>query len=91
MNLNELQNPDMTFFDTLLEGVTDFPEGTSVEDQIDILISRLAAGKRATGIANKIKDPANRKKHKGRVMGFMNKLRPMLRKITAQLEKEQAE
>jgi len=89
MNVNEIKHEVKTSFDNLLEGVTDLPDDASVEEQIEILTQRLEAAKKAMGIINKLKDPMQKKKHRGRVMGFMNQLRPMLKKIIKKIENDQ--
>lgn len=38
-------------------------------------VRRLAAAKRALSIANKLKNPAAKKKHRSRIFGAMNRLR----------------
>jgi hypothetical protein len=38
-------------------------------------VKKLEAAKRALALANKLKNPASRKKHKSRILSAMNKLR----------------
>ena len=50
---------------------------------IDGVIKQLEAAKRGLGIANRLRDPVARKKHKGAVLGNLNRIRNRL----AQIEK----
>ena len=70
------------------EGVTDLPTGSTPVEQLEILMAKLEACKRALGIANTLPSPVDRKKYKGRVLGFMNQLRPMFNRVATSLEKE---
>lgn len=72
----------------ITEGVTDLPEGSSSTEQLEILMNKLEACKRALGIANKLETPEERKKYRGRIMKFMNQLRPMFNKVAKSLEQE---
>ena len=72
----------------LQEAVTDLPEGSSAEEQIDIIISRLSTAKRALGIANRLTDAADRKKYKSRTLVFINQLRGMLIQLQKQIEQD---
>ena len=67
--------------DTLLEAPLDMPEGSDINAQIGILIQRLESARRALGITNKLQDPAERKKHRSRVMSFLNQIRGMLDRL----------
>lgn len=87
MNINEIKNLDP--FDSLLEGVTDMPEGATPEQQIDLLMQRLTIAKKMLGYANKLATPEEKKKHRSRIMGFMNQMRPMLKKLIDQIGSEQ--
>lgn len=75
-------------FEKLDEGVTDMPADSDLVQQLEILTGKLEACKRALGIANKLEDPADRKKYKGRIMKFFNQLRPMFNRVAKQLESE---
>lgn len=46
-----------------------------LEEKRKLRDRQLRAAKRALGIANKLKNPASRKKHKSRIFSAMNKLR----------------
>lgn len=72
----------------LEEGVTDLPADANLIQQLEILTSKLEACKRALGIANRLDNPEDRKKYKGRVMKFFNQLRPMFNRVAKQLESE---
>lgn len=72
----------------ILEGVTDLPTGSTPVEQLEILMAKLEACKRALGIANTLPSPEDRKKYKGRVLGFMNQLRPMFNRVATSLEQE---
>jgi hypothetical protein len=84
MNINEIKNLDP--IDLLLEGVTDMPEGSTADQQIDLLIKRLEIAKKMLGYANKLTNPEEKKKHRSRIMGFMNQMRPMLKRLIGQIE-----
>ena len=86
MNLSDIKNSDP--FEYLLEGVTDMPEGASAEQQIDLLIQRLSIAKKMLGYANRLATPEEKKKHRSRIMGFMNQMRPMLKKLVDQVGSE---
>ena len=73
---------------TLEEAVTDMPEGSNLTQQLEILMGKLEACKRALGIANGLETPEERKKYKSRIMSFMNQLRPMFRRVTKTLAAE---
>lgn len=75
-------------FKEIKEGVTDLPAGSTPVEQLEILMAKLEACKRALGIANTLPSPEDRKKYKGRVLGFMNQLRPMFNRVATSLEKE---
>jgi hypothetical protein len=86
MNINEIKNLDP--FDSLIEGVTDMPEGSTPEQQIDLLMQRLEIAKKMLGYANKLTTPEEKKKHRSRIMGFMNQMRPMLKRLITQIGTE---
>lgn len=48
--------------------------GQPLEAQLADASNRLMAARRALGIANKLTDPASRKKHRSRIMGMLNRL-----------------
>lgn len=70
--------------DALMEDMSMGPQG--LEAQIDLVIQRLAAAKRALGIANRLTDEASRRKHRSRIMGMLNQLRASLWKLQDELE-----
>lgn len=61
----------------ILDENVEIPKHVSLE-QIN---SMFDAAKRALGIANKLKDPADRKKHLARVMSGLNKIRTAIRRL----------
>ena len=79
-------------FVLLTEGVTDFSPGSTLPDMLDEAIKRLAAAKQGLGLANKLKtrdgapDMAARAKHKGVIMGHLNKIRALVARVTRSLE-----
>lgn len=74
---------------TLLETPTDLPADADLVTQLEILMTRLAAAKRALGITNRITNPKERKKHRSRVMIFLNKLRAMFDRVVKQMQADQ--
>lgn len=76
--------------DIVREAVTDMPEGADSTQQLEILMNKLEACKRALGIANKLETPEERKKYRSRIMKFMNQLRPMFNRVAKSLEQEMA-
>lgn len=62
----------------LLDESVEIPENVSIEH----INTMFDAAKRALGIANKLKDPADRKKHMGRVMSGLNKIRTAIRHLS---------
>lgn len=53
----------------------------TLEDQLEILEQRIAAAKRGLGFANKLKNPAQKKKHMGLVLTNLNKIRGNLNQV----------
>ena len=91
MNVKEIKNSNLYIteeIDMLFENVTDMPEGATAEQQIDLLMKRLEIAKKMLGYANKLSNPADKKKHRGRIMGFMNQMRPMLKRLIDQVGSE---
>lgn len=81
----------MKLANILEEGVLDLPLFSTPEQQLEIVQHKVEVARKALGIANRLKDPAQRKEHKGRVLGHLNRLRGLLRRVEAQLEKEMDE
>lgn len=78
-----------TEFDLLLkEAPMDMPANADLTTQLEVLMARLESAKKALGIANKLTDKADKKKHRSRVMSFMNQLRAMFNKVADALEAE---
>ena len=57
----------------------------ALEEQLEILEQRLAAAKRGLGFANKLKNPAQKKKHMALVLTNLNKIRAHLSKVIDQV------
>ena len=65
------------------------PETTAdMETELETLEGQLNAAKRGLGIANRFRDPISKKKHKGAVLGNLNRIRARLNKITDMLSQE---
>ena len=56
-------------------------ESTDTDNMFDETARMLDAAKRGLGIANRLKTPEDRKKHRSRIMTTMNHLRSQLRNI----------
>lgn len=81
--LKEDTSDDASFL--LFEDVTDVPENASPEEIIDTITQRLAAAKKGLGLANKLKNPADKAKHRSRMMGNVNKIRGLLGRLVKKL------
>jgi inorganic triphosphatase YgiF len=57
----------------------------AMEEQLEILEQRLSAAKRGLGFANKLKNPAQKKKHMALVFTNLNKIRGSLSKVIDQV------
>ena len=57
-------------------------EEADVGNMFDDTARMLDAAKRGLGIANKLKSPEDRKKHRSKIMGTLNKLRAQLSRIS---------
>jgi hypothetical protein len=69
-------------FDVQLNEVVEPVDPTlALEEQLEILEQRLAAAKRGLGFANKLKNPAQKKKHMALVLTNLNKIRGHLGKV----------
>lgn len=53
----------------------------ALEEQLSILEQRLAAAKRGLGFANRLKNPAQKKKHMALVLTNLNKIRGSLTRV----------
>ncbi len=73
--------------EALLEDMS-WNAGKPLESQLDQAIARLDAAKRALSIANRLQDPASRKKHRSRVMGMLNSLRASLWRLQDAIQGE---
>jgi hypothetical protein len=88
MQLNDLLTE--AEIDALLEAPLDMPEGASLVTQLETLMHRLESAKRALGITNRLTNPEDRKRHRSRVMSFMNQLRAMFNRVADQMEADMA-
>lgn len=68
------------------ETVQPLPSDMPLEDMIDTLEKRLAAAKRGLGLANRMKNPIQKKKHTGAVLGNLNSIRGQLTRVINQME-----
>ncbi len=57
-----------------------------LEQQLEILEQRMAAAKRGLGFSNKLKNPAQKKKHIALVLTNLNKIRANLSRVINQME-----
>lgn len=70
------------------EAVMDF--GDMEEGKIfDEAQRRLAAAKNAFGIVNRLRNPEERKTHRSRLAGYMNRLRALLGRLVQKFTKEE--
>ncbi len=93
--INELSNIDL-FEQQLQENIreleedvtdTNLPIGERTRDnRIAELSTRLDAAKRGLGLANKLKNAAEKKQHLSRIMGNLNRLRGALQRIIDSIE-----
>jgi hypothetical protein len=82
MRLQEIQNK-------LDEAVTDMPDGLDASSQIDTLVKKLEACKRALKIASGLPNPAEKEKYIKRIIGFMYEIRLALNKVIRAVESGQ--
>lgn len=52
-----------------------------LDGQLQQAIDQLAAAKRALAIANRFRNPVDRAKHRGRIMGMLNRIRASLGRL----------
>ena len=91
MNLIESQMSDMDILVELAEIEVDLNklmlerdmggESSDINTLFDETMAMLNAAKKGLGLANKLTDPAGRKKHKSRVMGNMNRIRAKFNRL----------
>lgn len=72
--------------DTIFEGVLDLPQDSSEVTQLEALMVKLEATKKALGIANHLQNPTDKKRHRSRIMTFMNQIRAMFNKLADKME-----
>jgi hypothetical protein len=68
---------------TLIEDSSSTGETVTSEllSLMDATMKQFAAAKRGLGIANRLKTPEDKKKHRSRIMGTMNRIRAAITKI----------
>lgn len=75
----------------LLENIQELEEKVDTSSMnLDQLAKGFDAAKRGLGLANKLKNPADKKKHLSRIMGNMNKLRAALKRMHDSIDVEAA-
>lgn len=62
----------------LLNEAVEIPANVTVEQ----VMAMFDAAKRALGLANKLKDPADKKKHMSVVLGGLNKIRAAIKRMS---------
>ena len=83
MLFKELQE---TSIDNLLtEATLDLPAHMTLPEMLDEGYKRFTAARKALGISNKLSDPAQRKRHRSKIMIAINQLRNLLGEISKQL------
>lgn len=70
------------------EAITDFDPNMSVGEIFDEAQRRFNTAKWALGLTNKLKNPADKKKHRRIVLAAMNQIRVVMNKLMMQLTKE---
>lgn len=70
-----------TLYHQINETVEPVDPNLELEEQLDILEQRLSAAKRGLGFANRLKNPAQKKKHMSLVLTNLNKIRGNLSKV----------
>lgn len=68
----------MKMFELIEEAVTDVPDGADAIEVLGIASARLDAAKKGLGIANTMKNPADKAKHRSRVMSNLNQIRALV-------------
>ena len=74
----------------LNEGVMDFHH-THEGDIFDEAIRRLEVAKRAYGITNRLRNEDERREHRSRLAGYMNKLRALINRLINKFTKPEPE
>ncbi len=75
----------MTLLKELFETVEPVDPTIAIEEQLEILEQRMSAAKRGLGFANKLKNPAQKKKHMALVLTNLNKIRGSLTRVIDQI------
>ena len=79
MKLQEINNK-------IDEAVTDVPAGLDPTAQIDVLVEKLNACKRALKIASGLPNPAEKEKYTKRIISFIYDIRLALNKVIRAVE-----
>lgn len=100
MKINEVTNkPTIEDANELFESVSkeygallEYNEAHDITDELTVALndalSRMAAAKRALGLAGKLKPGPSREKHTWKVMMYMNSvLRPLIAKLNKEMKK----
>lgn len=67
------------------EVVEPVDQSLDLEEQMELCEQRMAAAKRGLGFANKLKNPAQKRKHMALVLGNLNKIRGNLTRVINQM------
>lgn len=81
--LNEKQTQELDML--LNEAALDLPANMSLPEMFDEGYRRFTAARKALGLSNKLTNPADRKRHKSKIMTAINQLRNLLGEIAKQL------
>ena len=68
-----------------LEEATVFPEDVTISE----VMKMFDAAKRAVGLMNKMKNPADRKRHASAIFKNMNRIRAMIMKLTDPVDSDE--
>lgn len=72
----------------LQEGVTDFPADSDMLQMFDEAIKRLEAARRGLGITNKLPPGEEKRMHRSRIMGNLNRLRALVDRLVKTADSE---
>lgn len=77
--------------DVLKENVTDLPGGMSTEDAFDEIQKRFEAARKGMSAVNRLAPGEFKSRHAKRVMGNLNRIRAMVKRLEKQLDAEAGE
>lgn len=83
--ITESVNEEEEILQALEEAVMDMPAGQSLNQMFATAASRLEAARHGLGLANKLKSPEDKKKHRSKIMTALNSLRGLLSEISREL------